>query len=299
MPKKLAGYFPIMATAYHSDNTVDLASMRRLTEFLVQNGAQGMSPNGGDSEGRHLTEEERMRIVDVVVETNAGRAGVCVGASAPTTAESARLCRQAQEAGADAVFVMPPANWTGTLQEPVVSDEDMLAHYETICEGLDIPLMVHAVRAMDVPFFEKLIERVPNFKYIKEETSPGPKLRKYVRELGDRITIFGPGVQYPAELEWGAMGVMPSCCAPHAHARVFDLWMAGKHAEARREWNRMLPLVHWRWRAGAKEAGKVFLMHMGVFETAYTRPNFPELLVDEADRQEMLKVLAEMGGPPY
>jgi len=288
-----------MATAYRKDGEVDLASMRRLTEFLIENGAQGMSPNGGDSEARYLKEEERMRILDTVMEANAGRTPVCVGASAPTTEGSARLCRHAQQAGAHAVFVMPPANWKGTLQEPAVSDEEMLAHYETICDGLNIPLMIHATRAMDVPFVGKLIERIPSVRYIKEETTHGPKLRKYVQMLGDRLTIFGPGAHFPAELEWGAMGVMPSCCAPHAHARVFDLWQQGKHQEARREWNHMLPLVHWRWRSAAQEAGKRFLVHMGVFETAYTRPNHGTLALDEADHQEMLRVLADMGGPPY
>mgnify|MGYP000296606960 CR=1 FL=1 len=47
-------------------------------------------------------------------------------------------------------------------------------------------------------------------------------------ELGERLTVFGPGLHYPGELGWGALGVMPSCCAPRAHARVFDLWQEGR-----------------------------------------------------------------------
>ena len=299
MVRKLAGYYPIMATAYDREGQVDLAAMRRLTEFLITNGAQGMSPNGGDSEARYLSAEERMRIVDAVVETNAGRTPVLVGCSAPSTEESALLCRQAQRAGADAAFVMPPANWQGTLLEPAVPVEEMMAHYETICEGLDLTLMIHATKVMDVPFMERLMERIPNVQYIKEETTHGPKLRQYVQALGKRVTVFGPGLHYPAELEWGVMGVMPSCCAPHAHGRVFDLWQAGQHDEARRTWNHMLPLVSWRWHTASQEAGKTFLMHMGIFQTAYTRPKMGVLALDEADRQEMLRVLVAMGGPPY
>ena len=300
MPNTLGGYFPIMPTAYTSDGQVDLPSMRRLTEYLVANGAQGMSPNGGDSEARYLAEEERMRALDVVMEANAGRTPVLVGCSAPTTAESARLCAHAQRAGAAAAFVMPPANWTGTLLEPRVDDDEMLAHYQAICDGLDLPLMIHATRAMDVPFFERLMERVPNVRYIKEETTHGSKLRRYVQALGDRLTVFGPGLHTPAELGWGSRGYMPSCCAPQAHARVYDLWQAGQHDEARREWNRMLPLVFWRWHTSSQEAGKVYLTHMGVFQTAYVRCGGPApvklapLVVDEEDRREMLQVLRAM-----
>lgn len=306
MVSALRGYFPIMATAYRKDGSVDLARMRRLVRYLIENGAHGMSPNGGDSEARCLTAEERMRITDVVVEENGGRTPVLVGTTAHTTEESVQLNRYAQQAGADAVFARPSWNCQN------MSDDEMIAYYEAICEVLDIPVMVHATGNMDVPLMERLIERFPNVQYIKEETSHGPKLRKYVRELGDRVTIFGPGLHYPAEIEWGAMGVMPSCCAPHTHARIFDLWQEGKCEEARREWNRMLPLVFWRWHTSSGEAGKVFLMHMGVFETAYvrslialpgqssdTKVQFGKLMLDETDRREMLAILDVMGGPPY
>jgi dihydrodipicolinate synthase/N-acetylneuraminate lyase len=299
MPKPLAGYCPIIPTPYTEDNQVDLDSLRRLTHYLIDNGAQGMSPNGGDSEARHLTEGERNLALDAMLETNAGRIVVLAGCSATTTEESARLCQHAQRSGADGVFVMPAQHWAGTLNTQDVTNESMLTHYQTIAEGLDIPIMVHATANMDVPFLDALIERIATVRYIKEETNHGPKLRKYIHELGERVTVFGPGLHYPAELEWGAMGVMPSCCAAHSHARVFDLWQAGQHEQARTVWNRMLPLVFWRWHTAPGEAGKWFLMHEGVFRTRYTRPEFDKLKLDEADHCEMLRVLRTMGGPLY
>lgn len=299
MVKRLAGYCPIIPTPYTDDNQVDLDSLRRLTQYLIDNGAQGMSPNGGDSEARHLTEKERMAALDAILESNAGRIIILVGCSATSTAESARLCQHAQRGGADGVFVMPPEHWTGTLDTSDVTDASMLAHYSTIAEGLDIPIMVHATANMDVPFLRDLAERIPIVQYIKEETNHGPKLRKYITELGDRLTAFGPGLHYPAELEWGAHGVMPSCCAANSHARVFDLWQAGEHEQARAVWNRMLPLVFWRWHTAPGEAGKWFLTHEGVFCTRHTRPDFGKHRLDEADYREMLTILATMGGPRY
>ena len=299
MPRKLRGYYPIMATPYTEDGEVDLDSVRRLVNFLVDNGAQGMSPNGGDSEAAHLTEEERMRIIDAVVETNDGRAGVLAGTSAKSEEESVRLNRHAQEAGADAVFAHPGWGRSG------LSADEIIAYYGAICDVLDIPIMIHGTRDMDATLIGQLIDRFPQITYVKEETSHGPNLRRYVREFGDRITIFGPGLHYPAELEWGALGVMPSCCAPHTHARVFDLWQEGERAESRRAWNRMLPLVFWRWHTAAGEAGKHYLKHMGVFSTPYVRQqvampgqhdgaqaSFGTLRLDDADLHEMHTILA-------
>ena len=306
MSKKLRGYYPIMATAYDKDGEVDLDSMRRLTNYLIENGAQGMSPNGGDSEAPHLKPEERRRILEVVVEANGGRTPVLAGTSADTVEESIELNRQAQEAGADAVFAHPGWGRKG------LSADEIVAYYDAINEVLDIPIMIHGSGDMDLQVMETLLERFPRIEYIKEETSHGPKLRRYVKELGDRVTIFGPGLHYPGELGWGALGVMPSCAAPHAHARVFDLWQEGKQEEARQEWNRMLPLVFWRWHTAAGEAGKAFLVHMGVFSTPFVRQRvalpgqasgtevrFGTRTLDEADEQEMLTILETMGGPPY
>jgi len=141
-----------------------------------------------------------MRITDVVVEANGGRTPVLVGTTAHTTEESVRLARYAQQAGGDAVFTHPGWSSQG------LSTEEIVAYYEAICEVLDIPVMIHATGDMDLAVMETLLERFPNVQYIKEETSHGPKLRQYVQELGDRVTLFGPGVHYPAELGWGAMG---------------------------------------------------------------------------------------------
>ena len=101
--------------------------------------------------------------------------------------------------------------------------------------------------------------------------------------------------------------MMPPCIAPWTRARVFDLWQEGQRREARQAWNRMLPLHYWLSHGVAIEAGKLFLMHVGVFETYYMRPDVETaalkqvapLILEEADQQQMLKALEDMGEPPY
>ena len=306
MSKPLRGDFPIMATPYTAEGEVDLPSVERLVDYLIESGAHGMSPNGGDSEAPHLSVAERNAIIDVVVETNGGRTPVLAGTSARTVEETLELNRHAQRAGADAVFVHPGWGRSG------LSTEEIVEFYDTICQEMEIPVMIHGTGDMDLDVVRRLLERFPIITYIKEETSHGPKLRQYVEKLRQRVTVFAPGLHYPGELGWGALGVMPSCAAPRAHARVFDLWQEGRHDQARDVWNRMLPLVFWRWHTAAGEAGKVYLKHMGVFEHAYCRQqvtvpgkhsgaqvSFGSLTLDGADRQEMLAILATMGDPPY
>jgi len=88
-----------MPTAHREGGEIDLASMRRLMNYLIESGAQGMSPNGGDSEGRHLKEEERMRSL----EANNSRTPVLAGTTAHTVEEAARLTQHAQRSAARAL----------------------------------------------------------------------------------------------------------------------------------------------------------------------------------------------------
>jgi 4-hydroxy-tetrahydrodipicolinate synthase len=304
--RPLRGYFPIMPTPYTAEGEVDLPSLSRLVDYLIDHGAQGMSPNGGDSEAPCLSVAERKAITETVVAASDGRAPVLVGTSAVTVEESVELNRHAQQAGADAVFTHPGWGRQG------LSCDEIVEYYDAICSAIDIPIMVHGTHDMDLAVITTLAAKFPGITYVKEETSHGPKLRQYMRELGDRLTFFGPGLHYPGELGWGALGVMPSCCAPRAHARIFDLWQTGDHDEARAVWNRMLPLVFWRWHTAAGEAGKLYLEHEGVFTTHFVRQrvsqpgkadgdevSFGTLTLDEADRQEMLAILATLDGPRY
>ena len=304
--RPLRGYFPIIPTPYTADGDVDLKSLHRLIEYLVDSGAQGASPNGGDSEAPCLSLDERKAATETVIAASAGRIPVLVGTSTVTVEESVELCRHAQEAGADAVFAHP-----GWGRQDLSLDE-IVSYYGAIADVLDIPIMVHGTRDIDLKVITALADKFPGILYVKEETSHGPKLRQYVKELGDRLTVFGPGLHYPGELGWGALGVMPSCYAPHAHARIFDLWQEGRHDEARALWNRMLPLVFWRWHTAAGEAGKLYLEHLGVLDTHFVRQRvsqpgksneeevrFGTLTLDEADRLEMLAILDTLEGPPY
>ena len=178
MSKPLRGYFPIMATPYTAGGEADLPSVERLVDYLIESGAHGMSPNGGDSEAPHLSVAERNAIIDVVVETNGGRTPVLAGTSAHTVEETLELNQHAQMAGADSIFVHPGWGRSG------LSIEEVVDFYDRICREIEIPVMIHGTADMDLTVVGALLDRFPIITHIKEETSHGPKLRQYVESWG-------------------------------------------------------------------------------------------------------------------
>ena len=90
------------------DGSLDLPSLRRLTEFQLASGVHGVAVLGMASEAFALTAAERRLITTTVAEVVAGAVPLVVGVAATSTVTAVEQAREAAAAGADAVMVLPP-----------------------------------------------------------------------------------------------------------------------------------------------------------------------------------------------
>jgi dihydrodipicolinate synthase/N-acetylneuraminate lyase len=102
-----AGVLPILPTPFHDDETLDLDSWRRLLEFMVGLGVDGITILGALGESNRLSDQERERLIEVAVETLKQRIPIIVGTSHSGTHAAAYLSRRAQDLGASEVMVTP------------------------------------------------------------------------------------------------------------------------------------------------------------------------------------------------
>src|SRR5438067_2233539 len=114
---RFRGVFAIPPTPFDAANTVDEASLRRCVDFCVAAGAHGIVAPVNASESIALTDAERLRITDILVEQSAQRIPVVIGVSGVSTAASRMFAQRAREAGANAVIAMPPYVKHATSQE--------------------------------------------------------------------------------------------------------------------------------------------------------------------------------------
>jgi 4-hydroxy-tetrahydrodipicolinate synthase len=77
----IRGAVPIVPTPFSDDGAVDLASLRRLVDHLVEAGVHGIAVLGVASEVYSLTDAERIAVVETAVEKAAGRLPVVAGNS--------------------------------------------------------------------------------------------------------------------------------------------------------------------------------------------------------------------------
>ena len=90
----LTGIFVPNVVPLHGDGQVNEKELRRLVDFLIDRGVNGLYPNGSTGEFLRFTPTERHQIVSIVVDQAAGRVPVMGGAAEPTVAETIRVCEQ-------------------------------------------------------------------------------------------------------------------------------------------------------------------------------------------------------------
>lgn len=188
---KFRGIFPPMVTPFKDNEDLDEKSLRRLTNFLIDNGIHGLTPCGSSGEFYTLSFDERERVVEIVLEENGGRVPVIAGSGYSGTRVTIQIAQKLETMGVDALMIMPPYYFLPTRQ-------GIKAHFKAIGENVGIPVFVYdnpSASKVDLPpaFIAELFE-LPNIDCVKLSNggsiSPVEKARLIKSLVGDNNVVF-------------------------------------------------------------------------------------------------------------
>jgi dihydrodipicolinate synthase/N-acetylneuraminate lyase len=296
MSAPFRGVFTIPVTPFTERGEVDEASLRRQVDWCVRAGAHGIVAPVNASEGPTLTDEERRRVTQIVVEATAGRIPTVVGVSASGVHSSLLFTRWARELGGDSVIAMPP--YGVRLADP----EAIFDFYQAVADAADgLPVFIQnwsGVQGtpMGAALMVRLLTEIPNVSYSKEETlNAGHMMTATLAGAGAAClgTMGGIGGRYLFdEYRRGACGTMPACQTTDVHAQIWNLLDGGDEAGARAIFNRLLPLLNMEALFGAALYKEV-LRRRGVIATATLR-GYKTSPLDALDHRELDVLLAEV-----
>lgn len=268
-----AGIFPIVNTTFREDGSLDLESQTRLVRFLLDSGAHGLGLFGTASEGYTLSTDERLQLMRLMLKEVGGRVPVIVSTGHTGTDVAVALSRQAEAEGADALMVLPPY-----FLKP--DADGVFEYFRSIDEAVGIPIMVQDAPLMtQVAIAPAVLSRMgrelEHVRYAKIEAPPtAPKITDVRRVAGDDLVLFGGlnGQFLFEELGRGARGTMPGSDLTAVFVRLWSLWQADRHDEARTEFARYLPLIRYELQPGlGVSAMKLNLFEWGVIATTRVR----------------------------
>ncbi|RIK32950.1 MAG: hypothetical protein DCC57_25505 [Chloroflexi bacterium] len=173
MAKPWRGIFVIVVTPFTESYELDEDSLRREIRFCIEAGAHGLVGPANASEFPTLSDDERKRWIEIVVQETAGQIPVVAATTHGHALPAAALSRFAEQAGADGVMLMPP---------PILHPdaEGCYQYYKAIDQAVGIPICVQnyagpAGTPMSTQLLARMCRELAHVEYIKEETLPEPR----------------------------------------------------------------------------------------------------------------------------
>ncbi len=220
-----------MVTPFKVDGSVDYDRYRELAGFLVDNGSDGVVTFGTTGESPTLSDEEKLELLTVALDTVGDRATVVAGAGTYSTAHSVDLTERAHELGAHAILVVTPY-YNKPPQRGIVE------HFRAIAAATDRPVIAYNIPGrvvvnIETATFAELAE-IPNVTAVKQAHDDLDEARAIV-DLGLDLYSGDDNVLFPF-LRVGATGVvsvLAHVVGPQLKAMI-RAYRSGDEDEARR-----------------------------------------------------------------
>ena len=235
------GVITALVTPLRGD-AVDEEAMRRLVEEQIAGGVDGLVPVGTTGESPTLTNEEHLRVIQLVVEAAKKRVPVIAGTGSNSTRETIEMSVAAKKVGADGLLLVTPY-----YNRP--GQEHLYRHFKAVVEAAPLPSVLYNVpgrTACDLlPETIARLAELPQVVAVKEATGSVLRASQILARTGERITVLSgdDATAFPL-FAVGARGVISvvSNVAPKQMSAMWDAAAAGDWKKARELHYRLLPL---------------------------------------------------------
>ncbi|OBJ52500.1 dihydrodipicolinate synthase family protein [Mycobacterium sp. 1423905.2] len=286
---EIHGIIAYPVTTFASAGGIDTERLAALVEKLITDGVHAIAPLGSTGELAYLDEAEFDTVVDTTLATVAGRVPVVVGVSDVTTARTIRRAQYAQQAGADAVMILPVSYWK-------LTEREIAQHYRSIGAAIDIPIMAYnnpATSGVDMSpeLLVTMFENIDNLTMVKESTGDLSRMRRIAELSGGQLPFYNGS--NPLVLDALKVGAAGWCTAapnlrPQPCIDLYEAVGAGDLDRAQRLYDDLKPLLQYIVAGGLATTVKAGLDLLG-FPAG--DPRAPLLPLDEPGRKELQGLL--------
>ena len=296
--RDVRGLIPVLATPFAADGSLDVPSLRRVVEFEIAAGVDGVATFGMASEAFALSTSERSVVLRTIRAATPHGMPVVAGVSATSDVTAVEQAQAAVTDGASALMVLPPS-----MVKP--SAAQIVDFYAAVAHAAAVPIMVQdAPGATGVPLSASLLSQlsaIDGVELVKVEAPPtAPKVGAVIAAAGSALRVLSGhnALFLIEEYDRGAVGTMPACEFSDRLRPVLDAFNTGAVAEARRLFTALLPLIRFGLQSGiAWAVHKHVLVQRGIIDTAVVRA--PAAPLDRMSRKHLDWILDDLQLPRY
>lgn len=236
------GILPPMITPFLENGEVDFGAFLRNIERWNKDSLAGYLVLGSNSETAYLNEEEKLKLIELTVQTSVKGRVVLAGTGLESTQETIRLTNKAAKFGVHAALVLTPSFYSDKM-----NDNALISHFTLVADSSDIPILIYNVpkythQNISVEVLHHLSQH-PNITGMKDSLGNVQQLEMFKKAVPDQFNLIvgTASALYPA-LELGiTAGILALAnCAPGQCAEIQRLYDKGDHQESKKLYEQML-----------------------------------------------------------
>ncbi len=275
MRQAFTGCGTALVTPFTRDGAVDEAGVKRLARRQIEAGIHFLVPCGTTGESPTLTDDERARVVELVVGEARGRVPVLAGAGGYDTMEVIHAARRMQRAGANGILSVTPY-----YNKP--TPEGLFQHYQAIAEAVPLPIIVYNVPGrtgcnVDAATLVRL-STIPNVVGVKEASGNMTQMCDVCHAVPeDFLVLSGDDVLTLPLMAVGGRGIISVASneVPAEMAGMVEAAERGDYAAARGVHNQLQPLLMINFIESNPIPVKSAMASMGLLEEIFRLPMVP------------------------
>jgi 4-hydroxy-tetrahydrodipicolinate synthase len=235
MSVDIKGIIVPLITPMNNDETINEKELRNQVNRQIENGIHGLFPLGTNGEAYALSFEEKIKVMEIVVDETRGRVPVYAGTGCVNTKDTIELSKKAKEIGVDVISVITP--WFAAA-----SQEELYEHFKEVAESVDLPIILYNIpartgNALSPETVEKL-SKISNIVGVKDSSGNFDNMLQYIektREREDFAVLSGNDSLILWCLLAGGKGGIAGCANvyPKVMSSIYDTFISGNVKAAR------------------------------------------------------------------
>lgn len=282
------GVYPAVLTPFKKDDSIDYEVFKLNIEEQLQAGVDGIILGGSLGEASTLSNTEKRDLLLYTKELVQDKVPVIMNIAEQTTKAAIQAAKEAEDAGADGLMLLPPMRYKA-------SDEETVEYFRAVAQSTVLPIMIYNNPVdykimVSLDMFEALAD-LPNIQAVKESTRDVSNVIRMYNRFGNRYSILcGVDPLAMESLCAGADGWVAGLvdAFPRETVAIYRLIKAGHYQEALKIYRWFLPVLELDIHPKLVQYIKLAATLTGISTEEVRAPRLP---LEGKEREEVLEIV--------
>lgn len=284
-----------LVTPFREDGSINEAELEKLVDFQIDSGTDFLVPCGTTGENPALSQDEHLRVIEVVIKRADGRVPVLAGAGSNSTDTAIHFAKASRDLGATGLLSITPY-----YNKP--NPDGLLRHFGSQAKAVEgMPIILYNVPGrtglnMSAETTLRMAREIPEVVGVKEASANMEQILSILRDRDPGFLVLSGDDAWTLPLiAAGGDGVVSVIAneAPALFKEMVAHALGGDFAKARKIHERLFPLMTGNFVESNPIPAKAVMKMLGILSSDTVRS--PLAPLSDSSRRRLAEIIEECG----